>query len=80
MSQGYKHLSTFDAAHLGVFFSFRAGRNAARDLVSFLSTEKGASYSFKDLCLVHHGLYLVGSNWAGWKSSFWATVTALLVQ
>lgn len=33
-SQGYKHLSTFDAAQLGVLFSFRAGRNAARSLVS----------------------------------------------
>lgn len=34
-SQGYKHLSTFDAAQLGVLFSFWAGRNAARSLVSF---------------------------------------------
>lgn len=46
MSQGCKHLSIFDSAHLGVFFSFRADRNAARKLVSFLFTEKDPSCSF----------------------------------
>lgn len=80
MSQGCKHLSTFDIVHLGVFFSFRDKRNAARNLVSSVSREKGPGCSFKGLRLAHHGFYLVGSNWAGWKSCFWAKVTALLVQ
>lgn len=61
MSQGCKHLSIFDSAHLGVFFSFRADRNAARKLVSFLFTEKDPSCSFfKNLCLARSGFYLVG--------------------
>lgn len=80
MSQGYKHLSTFDVAHLGAFFSFRAKRNAARNLVSFVSTEKGPGGSFKGLCVAHRRFYLVGLNWAGWTSCFWAKITALLVQ
>lgn len=59
MSQGCKHLSAFEAAHLGMFFSFGAKRSAARKLTS-LSAEKGPSRSSKDLCLAHHRFYLVG--------------------